>query len=158
MIQPTVDFTGEMTQADLNAADLNAIQSQLTYQQNIVQILESLELSNYGDQVVSPGAVSWPYTFATISHGLGYIPQFLVYYKFVSGSITSYQKLPMIRSGADGGSGGALQRKIGYFFKAYADTQNLYIVGGGGFTTGAAQPTGGFIFRYYIFSQPNQTS
>jgi hypothetical protein len=160
MIQPTVDLTGILTQEELDNADLDAIQEEIARQKNKFSTLESLKLAIYNDAISSPGndgdIINWPFTFATIPHNLGYVPQFLVYYKYLSGGSTTYIKLPMIRSGADGGAGPSVQRKIGYFFKAYADANNLYIVGGGGFTIGAAQPVGGFQFRYYIFSQPNQ--
>lgn len=161
MIQPTVDFGGKLSRQNLEGLDLDAIEEEARRYSERFSVLDSLKLVQYDDVVDAPGAtfdiVLWPHTFAIIPHNLGYVPQFLVYYKYAPPTITdvSYQKLPMIRSGADGGSLPADQRKIGFFLKTYADTANIYIVGGGGFTLGAAQPEGGFKFRYYIFAQPN---
>lgn len=150
MIAPSVDFTGQFSPDELARQDLSVIGQHFDDLASASAYLESLKIALY-DNIDVTINTSVSGTIATIAHGLGYAPQFLVYRTNAgqSGTSNNYSKLPYFAPSSDPF---AHPDWVAYKIYAYADTANLYL----SLDLGSVVPplNQAMHFRYYIFSQP----
>lgn len=165
MITPFTDFTGQMSADEVKQTQLADITTALDNLKSQVTVLGSMNVAFYGDAVISnvftPANAfnGTPDTYtvsngvvATITHNLGYVPQFLGYLKLSNGTNLIYSKFPHFEYFYTGAPGTPT-----YQFDSYvmtADTAHLYLTfnctGGSLGYSGLGVPT----FKYYIFAQP----